>query len=63
MALGLAWFMVAATPLAMLLFLTSFLVWMGQGTRDTWFTRFCDRAVVPSGIAVLLLVAATLRWF
>ena len=55
--------LIALTPLVVLLFLTSFLVWMGQGTRSNRFTRFCDAAVVPSGLAALALVLCTLIFF
>ncbi|QFU08346.1 hypothetical protein PARPLA_02945 [Rhodobacteraceae bacterium THAF1] len=55
--------LIAFTPLVVLLFLTSFLVWLGQGTRSNRFTRFCDAAMVPSGLTALALVLATLIFF
>ena len=55
--------LIALTPVVVLLFLTSFLVWLGQGTRSNRFTRFCDAAMVPSGLAALSLVLITLIFF
>ncbi len=52
-----------ATPLAILVFLTAFLVWMGKGRWDTWFTRACDRAMVPAGCLSVLLILVSLRYF
>ncbi len=51
------------TPLAIIVFLMSFLVTMGKGRWDTRFTRFCDRAMVPAGLLSVLLILVTLRFF
>lgn len=63
MAVAFAWLLLVGTPLAILSFLVCFLVWMGQGRHDTWFTRACDRLMVPSGIAVFVCLFLTLRYF
>ena len=63
MAVVFAWILVIGTPLSILSFLTCFLVWMGQGRHDTRFTRLCDRMMVPSGIAGIVCMLLTLRFF
>ncbi len=60
---GLALLVLFATPLSILVFLTAFLVNMGKGRWDTWFTRLCDRAMVPAGLFSILLILVGLRYF
>ena len=55
--------LIGLTPVVVLVFLTSFLVWLGQGRYDNRFTRFCDAAVLPSGLTAVLLVLVTLIFF
>lgn len=55
--------LVILTPLAILLFLTCFLVWIGQGRYDNRFTRFCEQAMVPSGLGAVVMILVSLRYF
>ena len=55
--------LIGLTPLVVLVFLMSFLVWLGQGRYDNRFTRFCDAAMVPSGLTAVALVLITLIFF
>ena len=63
MAAILAWLLAIGTPLSILVFLTCFLVWMGQGTHDTRLTRLCSRLMVPAGLATMVCLISTLRYF
>jgi hypothetical protein len=59
----LAWTLYVVTPLTAILFLTTFLVNMGDWGADTWFTRFCRRAQVPVFGVMLVCILLTLRYF
>ncbi|TFL20232.1 hypothetical protein [Jannaschia formosa] len=62
-ATTLAWALYVVTPLAVLFFLTVFLVSMGRGSHSGRFVRFCDRAQLPALVLVVTCVILTVRYF
>ncbi|GIT92909.1 hypothetical protein JANAI62_33670 [Jannaschia pagri] len=58
-----AWALYIITPLAVVLFLTTFLVNLYQAADRSWFMRFCHVAQWPSFGLVLVCVVLTARYF
>ncbi|WP_371157750.1 hypothetical protein [Jannaschia sp. 2305UL9-9] len=63
MAIALSWFLLIGTPVFAVLFLTCFLVNMGQWGAETAFTRFCQKAQLPAFGLCLICAVLTLRYF